>query len=616
MQRGSSTLNLSDSFIGDEGCILVAQYLRENLGVHSLELRGNSITFEGLKSLASVLRSQSFVRNISLEWNNIGDGIGILTDALIYNNSIQSLDLRNNRIGPDGAGHIARFIENSSSIIKIDLRWNELGVLGAKKLLISIPRSRSLKNIELSGNKIPEDLILQIESIVKSEDKYLKSDEKYAKTEEKFYKEEKTFKDEKSGLRSPSRITKEFNYNDELYLKYETQMISNARNEARINELEILLDQETRRVSEVRNDLLKDLENEKARRAYSDESLMLFKEEALKKEMEDGRTIQELDSKLGRTINEKNMILMDLQNLQEQYEKLHNNSQERIRNLEDRINSQDRQYRQLEESTRSSLERNKKETEQALYEISREYQNKLETSEENARILKNTKENAELEIKSLKSQIIQIKSQAQEALSELEYRIKEEETNKYNNTVRNYEGRIKTLEDSRENLNKRISDLQKEFSQSEKRASEQNNSLESSINSLREEKADQAGRIQKLTIQKESLQNEIFVVKSALDRANQDNEELNNALKERKETHIIQLEKICQEHTGERKTFESNIDALNEEIKQLELELNRSRRERERIIKEHEYLAETLKQRVSSLIQDTVLGHMRKLDSD
>ena len=66
----------------------------------------------------------------------------------------------------------------------------------------------------------------------------------------------------------------------------------------------------------------------------------------------------------------------------------------------------------------------------------------------------------------------------------------------------------------------------------------------------------------------------------------------------------------------ERKSLELNRDLLNDQIKILESELNKSRRERDRIIKEHEYLAETLKQRVSSLIQDTVLSHMRKIDSE
>ena len=622
LQRGSSTLNLSDSFIGDEGCHMVSQYLKDNLGVHTLELRGNSITVEGLRYLASVLR-QSFVRSISLEWNNIGDGIGVLTDALCYNSSIQSLDLRNNRIGPDGAAHIARFIENSTTLAKIDLRWNEIGVLGAKKFLGAVPRSRSLKCMELSGNKIPEDLILQIEQLMKPEEKFQRTEEKFSRNEEKFnrteektFREDKSFRDERSGQKSPTRSFKEYSYNDELYAKYEAQMITNARNEARINELEILLEQETRRVQEVRSELLKDLENEKARRSYSDENLMMVKEEALKREMEDERNIQELESRLNKCGNEKNMAYMDLESLQDQYDKLLGNSQERIRNLEDRINQQERQYRQLEESTRVALDRTKKDSEQSLYEVSRDYQSKLEKSEDSVKSFKGMKESLEAETRALKNQITQIKTQAQEALSELEYRIKEEETSKYNSAVRNYEARVKTLEESRENLNKKLQDLQREMTLTDKKNADQVSMFESNLSQFREEKADLSGRLQKASAQKDNLNNDLYVMKSALDRANVENDELNRTLKERKDAHISQLENLCQEHAMERKALESNSDLLSEQIKLLESDLNKSRRERDRIIKEHEYLAETLKQRVSSLIQDTVISHMRKIDSE
>ena len=393
-------------------------------------------------------------------------------------------------------------------------------------------------------------------------------------------------------------------------------MIANARNEARINELEILLEQETRKIQDVKNELLKDLEAEKARREYSEENLMLLKEGSLAREMEDERTIQELESKLGRLSNERNTLLMEYKNIQEQYDNLHLNSQEKIRSLEDKLNQQERQYRQLEESSRLSLERNKKESEQNLYDISRDYQNKLEIFEENLRNQKNTKENLENEVKLLKNQISQIKNQAQVALNELEYKIKEEENNKYNSAVKNFEGRIKTLEESRENLNKRLQELQKEYNQNERKSSDCINALEITVNQYREEKADLTGKLQKVSAIKDNFSNELYVIKSALERANNENDELNKAIKERKEAHLIQLENMCQDHAEEKKSLEGTCDMLTDQINLVEQELNKSRRERDRIIKEHEYLAENLKQRASSLIQDIVLGHMEKLEGE
>ena len=627
LQRGASSLNLSDSFIGDEGCAFVAGFIKDNVGLHTLELRGNSITGEGLKHLASALRGQNFVRTISLEWNNIGDSIGLLLDVLSYSGSLQAIDLRNNRIGPDGASALARFIENSNSIVRLDLRWNELGVLGGKKLLNSLARSRTLRVLELSGNKIPEDLILQIEQQIKGEDKMSRTDgfrneeKTFSRTDEKAFRSFNEFREPESrpegraSVKSPTR-NKEFNYSDELYAKYEAQMITNARNEARINELEILLEQETRKVQDVKNELLKDIDAEKARRAYADENFMMYKEEALKREMELERNLQDLDSKLSRANNDKNLLLSDFESLQQQYEKLHVSSNDRIRALEERLTQQERQSRQFEESSRLNLDRSKKESEQVLYEVSRDFQNKLEVADEAQRNLRSQKDSLEAEVKSLKAQIVQIKAQSQEALIDLDYRIHEEEGTKYNNAVRNFEARVKTLEESREGLNKRLQDTQREFAQSEKRGSEQTAGLEAALNVMREEKNEISLRLQKVTAQKDNLSNDLYITKSALDRAEAENEELNLTLKERKETHVNQLEKVCQEHAAERKSLEGNRDLLIEQLKQVESELNKTRRDRDRIIKEHEYLAEVLKQRVSALIQDTVLGHMRKMESE
>ena len=51
-QKGSSTLNLADSFIGDEGCGMIYDFLRDNIQVTNVELRGNNIGADGIKILS------------------------------------------------------------------------------------------------------------------------------------------------------------------------------------------------------------------------------------------------------------------------------------------------------------------------------------------------------------------------------------------------------------------------------------------------------------------------------------------------------------------------------------------------------------------------------------
>ena len=155
-QRGSQTLNLGDCFIGDEGCQILGDFIRENPNIHNLELRGNNITGSGIRYLTSAIRYLPALKVLSLEWNNLENGVAVLADALMFNSSLQVLDLRNNKIGPEGGSALARLIETNTSLQRLDLRWNELGQIGGQSLLMALRKSHCLQSIELAGNRVPD----------------------------------------------------------------------------------------------------------------------------------------------------------------------------------------------------------------------------------------------------------------------------------------------------------------------------------------------------------------------------------------------------------------------------------------------------------------------------
>ena len=76
-----------------------------------------------------------------MEWNNIGlmdIGIEFLAESLKLNTTVNSLDLRNNRIGPQGAESIARMLKTNTALTRIDLRWNELSPVGGRSILLAL----------------------------------------------------------------------------------------------------------------------------------------------------------------------------------------------------------------------------------------------------------------------------------------------------------------------------------------------------------------------------------------------------------------------------------------------------------------------------------------------
>jgi tRNA uridine 5-carbamoylmethylation protein Kti12 len=123
-------------------------------------------------------------------------------------------------------------------------------------------------------------------------------------------------------------------------------------------------------------------------------------------------------------------------------------------------------------------------------------------------------------------------------------------------------------------------------------------------------------RLQKISAQKDNLQNDLIVTKNALDRNQAENQELAKALKDRKEAHNNQIERMCHEHSSERRMVENSRDSAVEKSKELEGELNRVRREKEKILRDFEHLNEVLKSKVGLMIQETVIGHMRKVEGE
>ena len=162
MQRNSPTLQLGETFIGDDGCAMLGKYLEDHDTFSGLDLHGNNITGNGIINLCKYLSKTTILKELSLEWNSIGTlstGMEMLCGALAQNKSVTSLDLRNNRIPLSAVTPLATLIRSNNTIEKLDLRWNEIATDGAKILVPALERNRTLVELELSGNKIAEEVL-------------------------------------------------------------------------------------------------------------------------------------------------------------------------------------------------------------------------------------------------------------------------------------------------------------------------------------------------------------------------------------------------------------------------------------------------------------------------
>ncbi|GBG35257.1 Hypothetical Protein FCC1311_114802 [Hondaea fermentalgiana] len=85
----------------------------------------------------------------SLQGCNIGaEGATALANALVKNESLQSLNLWSNKIGAEGARALANALASNESLQTLDLDWNNIGLEGAAALANALVKNESLQTIK------------------------------------------------------------------------------------------------------------------------------------------------------------------------------------------------------------------------------------------------------------------------------------------------------------------------------------------------------------------------------------------------------------------------------------------------------------------------------------
>ena len=126
-----------------------------------LDLRGNNIRCDGAVALAQMLKTNNTLSSLLLEWNCLGIwdlGIKTLADSLSLNHALQTLDLRNCKIGPRGAQALALGIKHNTALRTLDLRWNNAGLVGGRAIADMLQWNMHVHNIDLAGNEVPDEV--------------------------------------------------------------------------------------------------------------------------------------------------------------------------------------------------------------------------------------------------------------------------------------------------------------------------------------------------------------------------------------------------------------------------------------------------------------------------
>mmetsp|Transcript_10761 Transcript_10761/g.31854 ORF Transcript_10761/g.31854 Transcript_10761/m.31854 type:complete len:194 (-) Transcript_10761:310-891(-) len=144
-----------------EDATKLADALRQNETVTDLILWDNRIGPIGAGTIAKALTSSLQV--LDLGGCGIGDlGASYLASALEKNSTLQELYLQDNDIGDAGAKSIARALRTNTTLRTLYLHVNNIGTEGMCELIRALKCNGTLKTLETYANNAPVDITNQL----------------------------------------------------------------------------------------------------------------------------------------------------------------------------------------------------------------------------------------------------------------------------------------------------------------------------------------------------------------------------------------------------------------------------------------------------------------------
>lgn len=134
-------------------------------------------TPECMEILANFLKTNTTLLSLDLQEDNIKtDGIQYLADTLRYNNTLKELKLVENYITDLDALYLASRLENNTSLEFLDLSNNKIDEDGAYYLEESLKNNTGLKELNLYGTDIPDSIIKEMRYILGTHIKIVQRD--------------------------------------------------------------------------------------------------------------------------------------------------------------------------------------------------------------------------------------------------------------------------------------------------------------------------------------------------------------------------------------------------------------------------------------------------------
>ena len=148
--------------LGTAGCRSLSKVLNANKVLAILNIAGTGITSEGLDLLVSGIRGNTSLVSLDLENNSIGAKGAEKLSRAVSGSEIKVLNLTFNKLGDEGAAHIARLLAcgfgEFCGLSKLILAENLIGTKGIEGLFKSLRNNCLLTYLSIGKNNLSKGL--------------------------------------------------------------------------------------------------------------------------------------------------------------------------------------------------------------------------------------------------------------------------------------------------------------------------------------------------------------------------------------------------------------------------------------------------------------------------
>lgn len=170
-QETSPTLTLTYAGVSDEGILEIANFLARSRHLVRLDLTGNDLSSTGVFHLAKAIKQNHTLESLVLKHNRLGQegatGLETLCRALYGNETMRHLDLRHCGLsGENAAAAIGELLKNNTHLTHLELSWNPIEVAGGQALLQYFRFNTTLFDCQLTGCRIADETLLGLAQLL------------------------------------------------------------------------------------------------------------------------------------------------------------------------------------------------------------------------------------------------------------------------------------------------------------------------------------------------------------------------------------------------------------------------------------------------------------------